>query len=88
MPRRSALIVAGDHPDRDLRLIAEQRVAEHALPRAEHVDDHSGLDVADVGDVGSVNPGMTTANAVLAFRGDDDGRSATCKGVWHLNNRF
>jgi hypothetical protein len=86
--RRIRRDCAGDHPDGDLRLIAEERVAEHALPRAKDGDDDSRRDVVDLGDVRSVDPGMAATNAVLAFRRDNNGGSATCKGVWHLNIRF
>jgi len=57
-------------------------VSEHAIARAADFDDGAGIGVEDVGDVGSVDPGMPAAYAILAagFQNDD--------GDWHVNIRF
>ena len=66
-----------DHPQDDLRLIAEQRVAERSILGAQHADHGAGGGaVLDVADVGAVDPGMTGADAVLATGGD-------ANGGWH-----
>ncbi len=59
---------ARDHADRDLRLIAEERVAEDAIARPAHFDDRAGIGVDDVGDVGSIDPRMSAADAIFAAR--------------------
>ena len=46
-------VVARDHAQRDLRLVAEQRVAEHALARAAH---------------GTTTPGSTSRTSVTSER--------------------
>ena len=69
---------AGDHADRDLRLIAEERVAEEAVARPAHLDDRAGLGIDDVGDVGSIDPGMSAADPIFAARFED--RHAICNG--------
>ena len=66
-----------DHPQDDLRLIAEQSVAQRSLLGAEHADHGAGGGaVLDVANVGAVDPGMTGTNAVLATGGNANGR-------WH-----
>ena len=66
--RVTARDCAGDHPDGDLRLIAEERVAEDAIARAADFDNRAGIGVDDVGDVGSVDPRMPAAHAIFAPR--------------------
>jgi hypothetical protein len=52
-------------------LIAEERVTEHAIARAAHFDDRARLGADDVGDVGSIYPGMAAAHAIFAARFED-----------------
>jgi hypothetical protein len=67
-----------DHADRDLRLIAEQRVAEHPVARAAHLDDRARFRVDHVGNVGAVDPRMPAADPIFAFGFED--RYAICNG--------
>ena len=59
-----------EHPDRNLRPVAEERVANRALPRTDDPDNlsTSGLHVDDVG---AVDPRMPGAHALLAAGGHD-----------------
>ena len=62
-PRPQQRLVGGrlavrEHPDRNLRPVAEERVADRALPRTDHLDDVAALGV-HVHHVGAINPRMS-----------------------------
>ncbi len=67
-------LAARQHPDRNLRSIAEERVADRAMPRTDHLDDVAGGRL-DVHDVGAIDPRMPAADPLLAARGDGHGRT-------------
>ena len=59
--RRACRTVAvSQHPDRNLRLVAEERTAQHPLPGPEHLDDVAGARL-DIDNVGAINPRVATA---------------------------
>ena len=67
-------LAVGQHPDRNLRSIAEQRAAERAIPRSEHPDDLAALRL-HVDDISAVDPGVPASHPLLSTGGDGDGRS-------------
>ncbi len=62
-----------EHPDRDLRAVAEERGAQQARARAEHLD-HVAARRVHAGHVRAVDPRVAAADALFAARGDSDGR--------------
>ena len=46
------------------------------MARAAHLDDRAGIGIDDVGDVGSIDPRMSAADAILSARLEDN-------GAWH-----
>jgi hypothetical protein len=66
------LLAVRQHPQRDLRSIAEERGADDLAARAPHQDDIAAVG-AHVGDVGAIDPRVAAAKTLLAARGDDDG---------------
>jgi hypothetical protein len=60
-------IITRDHPQRDLRLIAEQRVPKLPIARPAHFHDHAGLRALHVGHVRAINPRMPGPNSVFAL---------------------
>jgi hypothetical protein len=63
----------GQHAQRDLRSVAEEGGANRAVARADDLHDVAGAG-RDTHDVGTIDPGMTAANTLLAARGHDDAR--------------
>jgi hypothetical protein len=61
-----------EHPEHDLRAIAEQRAAEDAASRAADRDDVARRRV-DVADIRAVDPGMSALHPLLAARGNHNG---------------
>src|SRR4030095_16502407 len=61
------------HADRNLRLIAEESVADSATSRADHFDDVAGRG-SNVHDIGAIDPRMAAADTLFAASGDGDGR--------------
>jgi len=71
-------LVRGDvavrqHADRDLRSIAEERVADRLSPRTDHLHDVAGRRV-HVHDIRAIDPRMPAAYTLLAARRNDDAR--------------
>ena len=63
-------VALADHPQGDLRLVAEERVAQRAAIGRDHAHDIAGLGV-DRGDVAAIDPRMTGPNPIFAAPGDD-----------------
>src|SRR5439155_24492880 len=59
------------HPDRNLRSIAEQRVADFAMSWSNDLDDLAG-GRRNVHDIRAIDPWMAGAHWLLAARGDHD----------------
>jgi hypothetical protein len=73
------VLADSQHPERNLRLIAEQRAADSATPRTNHLDDVTAAGVY-IDDIRSINPRMAGANALLTSRGDYDSWTLSS---WH-----
>ena len=69
------LLAVRQHPQRDLRSIAEERGPEQLTARAPHVHEIAARG-AHVGDVGAIDPRVAAAETLLAARGNDDGRAS------------
>jgi hypothetical protein len=82
-PGRRRLRAAGEHPERDLRPVAVERMADRPPAAVEHADDvaggRRGLD-----DVGAVNPGVAVADPLVAASVDADrGNVSGCRLCAH-----
>src|SRR5687767_3312155 len=77
-PLARGLLAKRQHADRNLRAIAEQRLSDRSLARADHLDDVATVGI-DIDHVSAINPRMSAAHSLLSTRVDHDRRhNAQC----------